>query len=60
MSAAPISTVWWQCGRKRAYWDKHTAKAAQRAVEKAHGVKMHRYRCPYCGHIHLAKRQPKG
>lgn len=57
MSAGLLSTVWWQCGRKTAYWDKAAAKAAQRRMEHATGLKYKRYRCPYCGHIHLAKRQ---
>ena len=57
MSAAPLSSVQHQCTRKAAYWDKRAVKTAQRRIEKQYGVKMHRYRCPYCGHIHLAKRQ---
>ncbi len=57
MSAAPLSSVQHQCTRKMAHWDKRAAKAAQRHAERTYGIKMHRYRCSYCGHIHLAKRQ---
>ena len=58
MSAAPLSSVQHQCTRKAAYWDKAAAKAAQKYAEKTYGVKMHRYRCAYCDHWHLAKRKP--
>jgi CheY-like chemotaxis protein len=33
------------------------AKAAQKRDEKKYGVKLHRYRCRFCDHYHLAKRQ---
>ena len=57
MTAAPLSSVQHQCTRKAAYWNKAAAKAAQKYAERTYGVKMHRYRCRFCGHIHLAKRQ---
>ena len=58
MTATPLSAVRHQCTRKVAYWDKRAAKAAQRRIEKQYGVKMHRYRCSFCGQYHLAKRKP--
>jgi len=57
MSAAPLSAVQHQCTRKAHYWSKRAAKDAQKHAEKTHGVKMHRYRCSFCGQYHLAKRQ---
>jgi len=56
VSAAPLSTVWWQCTRKRRYWTEAEAKTAQRQVEHATRRKYRRYICPHCGHYHLAKR----
>ena len=58
MTATPLSAVQHQCTRKAAYWDKRAVKTAQRRIEKQYGVKMHRYRCAYCDHWHLAKRKP--
>ena len=55
--SAPLSAVRHQCTRKAAYWDKRAVKTAQRRIEKQYGVKMHRYRCAYCDHWHLAKRK---
>jgi hypothetical protein len=57
MSAAPLSSVQHQCTRKVHYWSKRAAKDAQKHAEKTYGVKMHRYRCAYCDHWHLAKRK---
>ena len=56
--SAPLSAVQHQCTRKAAYWTQRAAKTAQRRIEKQYGVKMHRYRCSFCGQYHLAKRKP--
>ena len=58
MTATPLSALYWQCTRKQGYSTKAAAKAAQRHAEKTHGLKMHRYRCRFCDHWHLAKRKP--
>jgi rubrerythrin len=55
---ASLSTVHWQCTRKAHYWSKAEAKAAQAEAKRIYGVAMRRYRCPFCGHYHLAKRNP--
>ena len=57
MSGVDVATVQWECTRKAAYWTQRAAKAAQKRDEKKYGVKMHRYRCAYCDHWHLAKRK---
>ena len=60
MTPAPLSSVWWQCGRKRRYWTKTEAKEAARAMHAKTGRSYSRYRCPFCGHYHLATRPAKG
>ncbi len=57
MTPAPLSTVLWQCGRKRRYWTKAEAKDAARAMHAKTGRHYRRYVCPHCGHYHLATRK---